>query len=118
MRAARRGRRHRDDGVAAIGSAHRLALDRAIALEIVDRHAPARRLNRGDDFFGDRAGVEAGRAVCGDHVERRGEIVERDMVAGRRRASVGLEIDALRRGVARQRAAPRGEANRRRPRRP
>ena len=84
MRAAGRGRRHRDDLMAAIGSAHRLALDRAIVREIVERHASAHLPHRGDDLFRDRPFVEAFGALRGDAVERRGEIVERDVVADAR----------------------------------
>ena len=64
--------------MAAIGSAHRLALDRAVDREVVERHPPARRLHAGDDILGDRPVVETGRALGRDRVERRGEIVERE----------------------------------------
>ena len=97
MGAAGGGRRHRDDRMTAIGPADRLALDRAIAGEIVHRHAPARRLYRVDDLSRDRPVVEAGGALARDRLEGRGEIVERDMVAGLRRAAVGPQIDPRRR---------------------
>ena len=80
--------------VAAIGPAHRLALDGAIMREIVHRHAAARRLHGSDDLLGHRSGVEARRALGGDRVQRGGEIVERDVVAGLRDAAVGPEINA------------------------
>ena len=50
-------------------------------------------------FSGDRPGVEACRALRLDRLERRGEIVERDVIAGLRRAAVGLQIDARGRGM-------------------
>ena len=94
VRAARGGRRHRDDLMAAIGSAHRLALDRAVIGEVVEGHPPAVLAHRRDDFLGDRPLVETIRPVRRNAVERRGEIVERDMIAGDARAEVGPEIDS------------------------
>ena len=90
MRAAGRGRRHRDDVIAAIGSADRLALDGAIVGKIGHRHPPARRLHRGDDLLRHRPLIEASRAATGDGLERRGEVVEGDVIAGLFHAAVGL----------------------------
>ena len=86
--------------IAAIGPADRLALDGAIIGEVVDRHSPARRIDRLDDLLRHRPGVEARSALGGDRLERRGEIVERDVIAGLRDAAVGPQIDARRRRVA------------------
>ena len=94
VRAARGRRRHRDDLMAAIGSAHRLALDRAVIGEVVEGHPSAVLAHRRDDLFGDRPLVEAIRPLRRDAVERRGEIVERDVIAGDARAEVGPEIDS------------------------
>ena len=99
MDASGRGRRHRDDGVAAIGSAHRLALLGAIPGEIIHRHAPARRPHRVDDLLRHRPGVEARRALGGDRIQRRGEIAKRDVIADLGRAAVGFEKDARGRRV-------------------
>ena len=109
MRAAGRGRRHRDDVIAAIGSADRLALDGAIAGEVLHRHPPARRLHRGDDLLRHRPAVEAGRAFAGDGLERRGEVVERDVIAGLLHAAVGPEKDARRRRMAGERLGGEGQ---------
>ena len=117
VRAPGRGRRHRDDGIAAIGSAHRLALDRAIVGEVGHRHPPARRLDRGDDLLRHRSAVEARRAIRGDRLKRRREIVERDVIAGPLHASVGPEKHAGRRRMAGERFGRQGAANRRRRRR-
>jgi hypothetical protein len=62
--------------------------------EIAHRHAAPGRLHGSDDLLGDRSGVEARRALGRDRFQRRGEIVERDVIAGLRDAAVGLEIDA------------------------
>ena len=64
--AAGGGRRHRDDVIAAISPAHRLALDRAIVFQIVRRHHAAGRLHRGGELFRDRAFVKRARSVFGD----------------------------------------------------
>ena len=80
--------------MAAIGSAHRLALDRAVIGEVVEGHPSAVLAHRRDDFFGDRPLVEAIRPLRRNAVERRGEIVERDVIAGDARAEVGPEIDS------------------------
>ena len=95
-----RGRRHRDDRIAAIGPADRLALDGAIIGEVFDRHSPARRIDRLDDLLRHRPRVETRGALGGDRLERCGEIVERDVIAGLRDAAVGLQIDARRRRMA------------------
>ena len=94
MGAAGRGRRHREDRKAAIGSRDRLALDGAVMGEVVHRHPPARRLHRVDDLSRHRAGIEPRRALRGDRFQSGGEIVEGDVVADLRRASVRLEVDA------------------------
>ncbi len=88
--------------MAAIGPAHRLALDRAIALEIAQRHAPAGLFDRGDDLLGDRPLVEGARTLRGDRIERGGEIVEREMVADGEQPPVGPEEDSRRTWVTRQ----------------
>ena len=109
VRAPGRGRRHRDDGIAAIGSAHRLALDRAIFGEVGHCHPPARRLDRGDDLLRHRSAVEARRAIRGDRLKRRREVVERDVIAGPFHASVGPEKHAGRRRMAGERFGRQGE---------
>ncbi len=109
MRAAGRGRRHRDDVMAAIGSADRQALFGAIFGEIVHRHAPARRPHRVDDSSRHRPGIEARRALGGDGLKGRGEIVERDVVADLGRVAVGLEKDARGRGMAGEHRRGEGE---------
>ena len=109
MRAPGRGRRHRDDGIAAIGPAHRLALDGAIIGEVGHCHPPARRLNRGDDLLRHRPRVEARRAIRGDRLKRRREVVERDVIAGPFHASVGPEKHAGRRRMAGERFGRQGE---------
>ena len=94
MRSSGRGRRHRDDIVAPISPADRLALDGSIIGEVLDRHSPARRIDGINDLLRHRTGVETRSAVGGDRLERRGEIVERDMIAGLRDPAVRSQINA------------------------
>ena len=54
MDAARRGRRHRGDVVAAVGAAHGGTLDRPIGLQVVERHHAAGLFDGGDDLPGER----------------------------------------------------------------
>ena len=100
--AARGRRRHRDDVVAAIGAAHRRALDGAVTVEIVGRHYAAGGLHGGGDFVRDRPLVEGARALARDRLERVGEIALDQAVAGGHRTAVGLEEDFRRRRPARQ----------------
>ena len=65
--------------VAAIGPAHRLALDGAIVGEVVESSLAARRADRVDDLFAPLGPGRSRRAVGGDRLERRGEIVEREV---------------------------------------
>ncbi len=100
--AARRRRRHRDDVIAAIGAAHRRALDGAVVSQIVGGHHAARGLHGRGDFVRDRPLVEGARALARDRLERLREIALDQTVAGRHRAAVGFEENLRRRGPARQ----------------
>jgi len=77
--------------MAAIAAAHRFALDRRIALEVVARHQPAGGTHGDDEFVGDRALVERPRSVAGDRRQGIGEIVLEQRVAGSEHAAVGFE---------------------------
>ena len=49
---------------------HRLALDRLVGLQVVERHSAARALHGRDDALGGRALVETGRSIAGDAQQR------------------------------------------------
>ena len=68
--------------------------------EVLDRHSPAGGIDRLDDLLRDRPRVETRSALGGDRLERCGEIVERDVIAGLRNASIRAQIDPSRRRVA------------------
>ena len=96
MRPSGRGRRHRDNGIAAISSTDWLAFDGAIIGEVVNRHSSARRVDGFNDLLRHRPRVETRGAIGGDRLERCGEIAERDVIAGLRDAAVRLQVDARR----------------------
>ncbi len=102
MHAARRGRRHRDDVVAAVAAAHDRALDRLVILQIVRRHDAAGFFHRVGDPRGDRALVEGARAALGNRLQRVGEIELDQPVAGVQRLAAVLEQNARRRRPAPQ----------------
>ena len=109
MRAAGRRRGHRDDGISSIGSADRLPFDGAIVGEILDRHSPTRRLHRIGDLLRHPTAIEAGRALGGDGLEGRGEVVEGNVIARLFHRSVVAKKDARRRGMTGERPGGEGE---------
>ncbi len=100
--AAGRGRRHRDDAIAAIAADGGRALDRPVTLEIVARHDSARRADGGDELVGDGAAIEGGWTLAGDGGERVGEVALQQRRARGKRTAVGGEEDLRGGGPARQ----------------
>ena len=100
--AAGRRRRHRDDVIAAIGAAHRRALDDAIGLEIVGGHDAAGGLHRSGDLLRNLAFVKCLRTVLRDGEQRVGKVGLYEPVARRERAAVAFEKNLRRRRPARQ----------------
>ncbi len=98
MNAARRRRRHRDDIVAAIGSAHRLALNRRVGLEVFLGDEPAVPLHLIFDQLGNGPLVEPARALGGNGAERLGEV----RLAKEFARLVGLAFRMLEIGLARR----------------
>ncbi len=103
MDAARRGRRHRDDLVAAVAAAHRPADRGPVGGQIRLRHRAAGLAHRAGDPPGDRAGVERIRAALGDGAQGAGEVRLHEGVAPRQ-GGVAAEEDRPGRGPAPEQA--------------
>ena len=91
MHAAGGGRRHRDNVVAAIGPAHRLALDRPIVFHVLGGHDAACLAHGGDDLFRDRTFVESFRSVGGDGTQRDREIGLQQILARHQHGAVAVQ---------------------------
>ena len=97
MNPAGRGRRHRNDFMAAIRAMQGLALDRAVGFQIVQRHPAAGRADAGDNFFRDRPLVKSALAVAADRFEYGGEVGLNEPLSTPQRASIRMQKNPRRR---------------------
>ncbi len=87
---AGRGRRHRDNLVAPIGSIYRITNDRRVIFEITAGHQSASLPDRSHDLIGDRTDIEGARAFASDRFQHFGEFGLNELVAQGGRGAIGL----------------------------
>ena len=89
---AARGRgRHGDDLILTVAAAHGLALHRLVALQVGGRDQPFVRLAVGHDLFPDGAAVEGIGPLQRDELQRAGQVLLHQAVAGLERCAVPPE---------------------------
>ena len=100
-RPAGAGRRRRDDVIAAVAAAHRLALDHLIAPEILQGEDPAIGLAGRNDGLGNRPAIEGIGPVPGDELQGFCQLRLDQPVAGREGLAL-LQKDGSDIGLARE----------------
>ena len=91
MNATGGGRRHRNNVIAAIGPADRLAQDRAVIFHVLGGHDPAGLAHGGDDLVRDRTFVKSFRPVAGNRPQRDRKVGLQQILARHQHGAVAVE---------------------------